>query len=71
MKPRPSMLPAAAYKLLEDNNFKDVELADGGTVAMEPGMTNAFDNMLFFVPNRTWLETYGVHSTGKRWCWVT
>jgi hypothetical protein len=71
MRPRPSMLPVDAFKKLKYNGFYDLELPDGSTVAIEPGMTNAFDNMLVFVPNGKWLETYGVHSTGKRWCWVT
>ena len=71
MIPRPQISPDWAWKLLHDNNCEDLELADGCSIALEPNCPPEMDYMLCFVPNGNWLETYGVHTGGKRWTWVT
>jgi hypothetical protein len=68
--PRPKITPNTAFDLLKLNGFDDLDLADGATVAIEPGMENTKEYMLCFVPNGKFLETYGVHAGGKRWTWV-
>jgi hypothetical protein len=71
MIPRPRIKPDEAFKLLEDNKFEDIDLADGTSIGIEPGMDRKIEYMLCFVPNVDWLETYGVHTGGQRWTWVT
>jgi hypothetical protein len=71
MIPRPRVKPAEAFKLLEDNNFEDIDLADGTSIGIEPGQPNTLESVLCFVPNVDWLESYGVHTGGQRWTWVT
>jgi hypothetical protein len=74
MIPRPRVKPAEAFKLLEDNDFNDTDMDDGSIIAIEPGMDNLPENMVCFVPSKSrtrWLESYGVHTSGKRWTWVT
>jgi hypothetical protein len=67
---RPRTTPDAAFKLLEDNDFNDTDMEDGSIIAIQPGMGNQLENMLFMVPSNSrpgWLETYLVHTTGRRW----
>jgi hypothetical protein len=66
----PHPTPSAAFKLLEDNDFNDVDVDDGSIIAIEPGMPNQLENMLFMVPSTSrtgWLETYVVHNDGSSW----
>ena len=70
MIPRPRIKPDEAFKLLEGNGFADIDLADGTSIVIEPGQPNTPINVMCFVPGDAFLETYGVHTSGKRWTWV-